>query len=115
MSNQPSPPNQDNPLALTPGGPRPADHVHPVGAEEAVRGDAAGAAAVVSGIGVPATAPVPVASRLPGLVLTPGGFRPPAFVHHLPAGQALSRVGDQLHRLDLATNVRTEIAKLSAP
>lgn len=102
MSELPDPSNQTPGLALTPGGPRPQAHVHSVGTDEAVRLDTAGQSAVIPSQDAPAR----------GLVLTPGGFRPRAFVHHLPAGQALTRVGDRLHRLDLATNARTEIAKL---
>lgn len=81
--------DHDRDDVLTPGGPRPRNLVHGVGAGQAVRFGEAGARVV--------------ARDDPNTVLTPGGFRHRSLVHRVEAGQALRTADGAVHRIDRET------------
>jgi hypothetical protein len=79
-------------VALPPGGPRPVDQIHRVGAADAVRRNDDGTLDVV-----------PIAkgevTMTDTLVATPGGFRPLSMVHKIDAGNRLDLSAGRLRML----------------
>jgi hypothetical protein len=81
-------------LVVTPGGPRPRDRVHEVRGNEVVSFDERGAAGVRSLD--PRRAADAASLRSRGLVLTPGGFRPPGRIHRVGDGERLNVSSDRI-------------------
>jgi len=90
---------------VTPGGPRPRSKVHRVGPGSVVAGDGESSSVVTAAPHKLAAADL---ARAQGLVLTPGGFRHPSLVHWLKAGEAVTRAGGKLQKLNLSTGVAVE-------
>ncbi len=102
MSEQVNQPDEN--LVVTPGGPRPKENVHTVGAGEALRFNEAGEAAIQPnqpGIHAPEAVSATMGEDL---LLTPGGFRHRSLVHQVETGQVLRVADGQLQMRDMKTN-----------
>jgi hypothetical protein len=101
--------NQD--LVITPGGPRPADFVHPVGPNEVVDVDRAGNVFVRSQRTESPKANSMRENMSNHLVVTPGGFRHPSLVHQVESGQALYAEAGRMRILDLSSKALLELSE----
>jgi acylphosphatase len=103
--------SQETEVVVTPGGPRRVDQVHRVGSEQVVTIDDDGNMIVSTAV-QEKFAMSGNATEAADLVLTPGGFRNRAFVHHIGDGQALNLVKNRRFELrDLRTGVTAELAE----
>src|SRR5262245_26454778 len=87
-------------IVITPGGARPADHVHTVASDEAVQRGATGEFIVTR-----QTRPDFARTRellATGLyAITPGGIRPKSMIHTVEPGQVVERTDGVFKRFDL--------------
>lgn len=96
MSNASDDPTRKEELVITPGGPRPKDHVHSVGPGETIFVDEQGNARII-----PSTQEGETAHMDEDMVLTPGGFRHKSLVHHIEPGHVLQgTASNHLQKLD---------------
>ena len=93
------PEGSDDDIVITPGGPMPRSATHHVAAGGEVRQEADGSYTVVG----PSPGPMPQRSApMPdSLVLTPGGYRDPALVHHAAMDTVVDASQGRLRQLNL--------------
>jgi hypothetical protein len=80
-------PNKPEEMVMTPGGPKPKSHVHPVDPDEMVRRNEDGTLSVVPR--EPPPHPEAQPNMTDELVVAPGGYRPKSKVHHVPPGHSV--------------------------
>jgi len=104
---------QKQDLVITPGGPRPANFVHPVGPNQVVDVDREGNAFVTFRSTESPKTKFRSSNMPNNLVLTPGGFRHPSLVHQVESGQALYAEAGRMRILDLSSKAFLELPEVA--